>query len=402
MTSIKIADRLNRIEQSASSLASQKARAMRAEGRDVIALSAGEPDFATPEHVIDAAFEAARQGQTRYTNAAGTPELKQAIIAKFKRENDLDYTEDEVMASTGGKQAIFNSLVATVEAGDEVIIPAPYWISYVDITKFAGGIPVIVPCAVENDFKLTPELLEASITPKTRWLILNSPSNPCGAVYSADDLRALADVLVRYPDIAIFSDDIYEHIIYDDFEFATIAAVAPELKDRTVTMNGASKVYAMTGWRMGYCGAPATLVKQMTKLQQQTTGCASAISQAAAVAALSGPQDFVQERTARFQERRDMVVSMINQARGLKCPVPKGAFYVFPSCADLIGKKTPDGKVIETDQDLTLYFLESEGVAVVHGGAYGMSPFFRISFAASDDELREACERIQRACASLI
>lgn len=402
MTSIKIADRLTRIEQSASSLASQKARAMRAEGRDVIALSAGEPDFATPDHVIDAAFEAARNGQTRYTNAAGTPELKQAIIKKFKHENGLEYSEDEVMASTGGKQVIFNSLVATVEEGDEVIIPAPYWISYVDITKFAGGVPVVVPCPVENDFKMTPEVLEESITPKTKWLVLNSPSNPCGAVYSADDLRELADVLLKYPDIMIFSDDIYEHIIYDGFQFATIAAVEPELKERTVTMNGASKVFAMTGWRMGYCGASAPLVKQMTKLQQQTTGCASSISQAAAVAALSGPQDFVQERTNRFQERRDMVVSMINQARGLKCPVPKGAFYVFPSCADLIGKKTPGGKVIETDQDLTMYFLESEGVAVVHGGAYGLSPFFRISFASSDDELRDACERIQRACASLV
>lgn len=402
MTNIKIADRLNRIEQSASSLASQKARAMKAEGRDVIALSAGEPDFATPEHVIEAAFQAARAGQTRYTNAAGQPEVKQAIIDKFKRENGLEYTQDEVMVSNGGKQVIFNALVATVEEGDEVIIPAPYWISYVDITKFAGGVPVVVPCPVENDFKLTPEALEAAITPRTKWLVINSPSNPCGAVYDADDLRALADVLARYPDIAIFSDDIYEHIIYDGFKFATIAAVAPELKERTVTMNGASKVFAMTGWRMGYCGANKDLVKQMTKLQQQTTGCASSISQAAATAALNGPQDFVGERSMKFQDRRDLVVSMINQTRGLKCPVPKGAFYVFPDCSELMGKKTPDGKVIETDQDLTLYFLESEGVAVVHGGAYGLSPFFRISFAASDDDLREACERIQRACAALV
>lgn len=402
MTNIKIADRLNRIEQSASSLASQKARAMKAEGRDVIALSAGEPDFATPDHVIEAAFQAARAGQTRYTNAAGQPEVKQAIIDKFKRENGLEYTQDEVMVSNGGKQVIFNALVATVEEGDEVIIPAPYWISYVDITKFAGGVPVVVPCPVENDFKLTPEALEAAITPRTKWLVINSPSNPCGAVYDADDLRALADVLARYPDIAIFSDDIYEHIIYDGFKFATIAAVAPELKERTVTMNGASKVFAMTGWRMGYCGANKDLVKQMTKLQQQTTGCASSISQAAATAALNGPQDFVGERSMKFQDRRDLVVSMINQTRGLKCPVPKGAFYVFPDCSELMGKKTPDGKVIETDQDLTLYFLESEGVAVVHGGAYGLSPFFRISFAASDDDLREACERIQRACAALV
>lgn len=402
MTNIKIADRLNRIEQSASSLASQKARAMKAEGRDVIALSAGEPDFATPDHVIEAAFQAARAGQTRYTNAAGQPEVKQAIIDKFKRENGLEYTQDEVMVSNGGKQVIFNALVATVEEGDEVIIPAPYWISYVDITKFAGGVPVVVPCPVENDFKLTPEALEAAITPRTKWLVINSPSNPCGAVYDADDLRALADVLARYPDIAIFSDDIYEHIIYDGFKFATIAAVAPELKERTVTMNGASKVFSMTGWRMGYCGANKDLVKQMTKLQQQTTGCASSISQAAVTAALNGPQDFVGERSMKFQDRRDLVVSMINQTRGLKCPVPKGAFYVFPDCSELMGKKTPDGKVIETDQDLTLYFLESEGVAVVHGGAYGLSPFFRISFAASDDDLREACERIQRACAALV
>lgn len=306
------------------------------------------------------------------------------------------------MVSTGGKQVIFNALVATVEEGDEVIIPAPYWISYVDITKFAGGVPVIVPCPVENDFKLTPEALEAAITPKTRWLVINSPSNPCGAVYDADDLRGLADVLLKYPDVAIFSDDIYEHIIYDGFEFETIAAVAPELKERTVTMNGASKVFAMTGWRVGYCGANKDLVKQMTKLQQQTTGCASSIGQAALTAALNGPQDFVAKQSAKFQERRDLVVSMINQTRGLKCPVPKGAFYVFPDCSELIGKKTPDGKVIETDQDLTLYFLESEGVAVVHGGAYGLSPFFRISFAASDDDLRESCERIQRACAALV
>lgn len=402
MTDIKIAERLNRIEQSASSVASQKARAMRAEGRDVIALSAGEPDFPTPEHVIEAAFEAARRGETRYTNAAGTPELKQAIVAKFRRENDLDYTEDEVMAGNGGKQIIFNALVATIEDGDEVIIPAPYWISYVDITVFAGGKPVIIPCSVENDFKLTPEALEAAITPRTRWLVLNSPSNPCGAVYTSEDLRGLADVLVRHPNVAIFTDDIYEHIVYDGFEFSTIAAVAPELKDRTITMNGASKVYAMTGWRMGYCGGPVELIKPMTKLQQQTTGCASSISQAAAVAALTGPQHFVEERASRFQSRRDLVVSMINQARGLNCPVPKGAFYVFPSCADLIGKKTPEGKTIESDQDLTLYFLESEAVAVVHGAAYGLSPFFRISFASSDDDLREACERIQRACAALV
>ena len=401
MSTIKIADRIKRIEASASSVASQKARVMKAEGKDVIALSAGEPDFPTPAHVIEAAFEAAKAGDTRYTNAAGTPALKQAVIAKFKRENGLSYSMDEVMVGSGGKQLLFDALVATVEEGDEVIIPAPYWISYVDHVKFAGGTPVIVPTTVANDFKLTPADLEAAITPNTRWLVLNSPSNPSGAVYDKQDLKGLAEVLLRHPHVAIFSDDIYEHIIFDGAEFSTIAAVEPALKDRTVTMNGASKVYSMTGWRIGYCGGPAPLIKEMTKLQQQITGSNSSVSQAAALAALKGPQDFVPKNTKSFQERRDLVVSMINQAKGLKCPTPKGAFYVFPSCAALIGKKTPDGKVIETDTDLVLYFLESEGVAVVQGAAYGMSPFFRISYAASEEELRSACERIQRACAAL-
>ena len=323
------------------------------------------------------------------------------MIDKFKRENGLSYSMDEVMVGSGGKQLLFDALVATVEEGDEVIIPAPYWISYVDHVKFAGGTPVIVPTTVANDFKLTPADLEAAITPNTRWLVLNSPSNPSGAVYDKQDLKGLAEVLLRHPHVAIFSDDIYEHIIFDGAEFSTIAAVEPALKDRTVTMNGASKVYSMTGWRIGYCGGPAPLIKEMTKLQQQITGSNSSVSQAAALAALNGPQDFVPKNTKSFQERRDLVVSMINQAKGLKCPTPKGAFYVFPSCAALIGKKTPDGKVIETDTDLVLYFLESEGVAVVQGAAYGMSPFFRISYAASEEELRSACERIQRACAAL-
>lgn len=401
MSKIKIADRLTRIEPSASSVASQMARTMKAEGRDVIALSAGEPDFPTPEHVIEAAFAAAKRGETRYTNAAGTPELKKAVIEKFKRENGLTYSMDEVMVGSGGKQLIFDALVATVDVGDEVIIPAPYWISYVDHTKFAGGTPVIVPCSAAAGFKLSPAALEAAITPRTRWLILNSPSNPSGAVYTADELKGLAEVLLRHPDVAIFSDDIYEHILFDGAKFATIAAVEPRLFDRTVTMNGASKVYSMTGWRIGYCGGPAPLLKEMAKLQQQITGSNSSLSQAAALAALTGPQDFVAERTKKFEERRDLVVSMINQVTGLQCAVPKGAFYVFPSCAALIGKRTPDGKVIETDKDLVMYFLESEGVAVVHGAAYGLSPFFRISFAASEDDLRQACERIQRACAAL-
>lgn len=402
MDNVKIAARLNRIEQSASSLVSQRARELKAAGKDIVTLSSGEPDFPTPDHVIDAAFAAARAGQTRYTNAAGTPELKRAIIEKFKREDGLEYAENEVMASNGGKQVIFNSMVATVEPGDEVIVTAPYWISYVDLIKFGGGTPVIVPCGVEDDFKLTPTALSEAITPATRWLMLNSPSNPSGAVYSADDLAGLADVLRGHPQIMVFCDDIYQHIIYDGQEFATMAQVAPDLRDRIVTMNGVSKAYSMTGWRIGYCGAPAPLIKQMTKLQQQTTGSICALSQAAAVAALSGPQDYVRARTAEFESRRDLVVSMINQAPGLSCSTPKGAFYVFPSCAALIGKTTPDGQVIESDQDLVNYFLDSEGVAAVHGAAYGLSPFFRISFATSEAELRDACERIQRACAALV
>lgn len=402
MDTVKIAARLNRIEQSASSLVSQRARELKAAGKDIVTLSSGEPDFPTPDHVIDAAFAAAQAGQTRYTNAAGTPELKRAIIEKFKREDGLEYAENEVMASNGGKQVIFNSMVATVEPGDEVIVTAPYWISYVDLIKFGGGTPVIVPCGVEDDFKLTPMALREAITPATRWLMLNSPSNPSGAVYSADDLAGLADVLREHPQVMVFCDDIYQHIIYDGQKFATMAQVAPDLKDRIVTMNGVSKAYSMTGWRIGYCGAPAPLIKQMTKLQQQTTGSICALSQAAAVAALSGPQDYVAARTAEFESRRDLVVSMINQAPGLSCPTPKGAFYVFPSCAALIGKKTPDGQVIESDKDLVNYFLDSEGVAVVHGAAYGLSPFFRISFATSEAELRDACERIQRACAALV
>jgi aspartate aminotransferase len=305
------------------------------------------------------------------------------------------------MTGNGGKQILYNAMLATIEEGDEAIIPAPYWIAYVDLVMLAGGTPVMVKCPVENDFKLTADALEAAITPRTRWLILNSPSNPSGAVYTAQELREIADVLVRHPHVAVLSDDMYEHILYDGATFATIAKVAPELKDRTITVNGVSKVYAMTGWRIGYCGGPAPLIKEMVKLQQQTTGSTCSVAQAAAVAAITGPQDFVKPRTESFRQRRDLVVSMINQARGLSCPVPAGAFYVFPSCADLIGKKTPDGKVIENDTDLVMYFLESEGVAVVQGAAYGLSPFFRISFAASEDELIQACERIQRACAEL-
>lgn len=402
MSTIKIADRMSRIQQSASSVATQRARLLRAEGHDVVTLSVGEPDFPTPEHIIDAAAAGAKRGETRYTHAAGTPALKQAIVDKFKRENGLEYTLDEVMVSSGGKQVIFDAIISTIERDDEVIVPAPYWISYIDHVKFAGGTPVVVECSEQNDFKLTPDQLEAAITDKTRWLIINSPSNPSGAVYSEDDLKALGEVLLRHANVAILCDDIYEHILYDGHKFATLAAAEPRLFDRTVTMNGVSKAYSMTGWRIGYCGGPAYLLKEMTKLQQQVTGSNSAVSQAAALAALTGPQDFVAERTQKFQERRDLVVSMINQAKGLSCNTPKGAFYVFPNCAELMGKKTPDGKVIENDTDLVMYFLETEHVAVVQGAAYGLSPFFRISFATSDEELIKGCERIQRACAALV
>jgi len=402
MSTIKIADRMSRIQQSASSVATQRARLLRAEGHDVVTLSVGEPDFPTPEHIIDAAAAGAKRGETRYTHAAGTPALKQAIVDKFKRENGLEYSIDEVMVSSGGKQVIFDAIISTIERDDEVIVPAPYWISYIDHVKFAGGTPVVVECSEQNDFKLTPDQLEAAITDKTRWLIINSPSNPSGAVYSEDDLKALGEVLLRHENVAILCDDIYEHILYDGHKFATLAAAEPRLFDRTVTMNGVSKAYSMTGWRIGYCGGPAYLLKEMTKLQQQVTGSNSAVSQAAALAALTGPQDFVAERTQKFQERRDLVVSMINQAKGLNCNTPKGAFYVFPNCAELMGKKTPDGKVIENDTDLVMYFLETEHVAVVQGAAYGLSPFFRISFATSDEELIKGCERIQRACAALV
>ncbi len=402
MSTIKIANRMSRIQQSASSVATQRARLLRAEGHDVVTLSVGEPDFPTPDHIIDAAAAGAKRGETRYTHAAGTPALKQAIVDKFKRENGLEYTLDEVMVSSGGKQVIFDAIISTIEQGDEVIVPAPYWISYIDHVKFAGGTPVVVKCSEQNDFKLTPDQLDSAITSKTRWLIINSPSNPSGAVYSEDDLKALGEVLLRHPQVAILCDDIYEHILYDGHKFATIAAAEPRLFDRTVTMNGVSKAYSMTGWRIGYCGGPAYLLKEMTKLQQQVTGSNSAVSQAAALAALTGPQDFVKERTQKFQDRRDLVVSMINQAKGLSCDTPKGAFYIFPNCAELIGKKTPEGKVIENDTDLVMYFLETEHVAVVQGAAYGLSPFFRISFATSDEELIKGCERIQRACAALV
>ena len=396
-----VADRLSAVKPSATIAVSQKARDLADAGRDIISLGAGEPDFDTPAHIIEAAKQALDDGMTRYTAVNGIPELQDAIIAKFKRDNDLDYTRDEIHVSCGGKPVIFNAMMATVNHGDEIIIPAPYWVSYPDIPAFFGGKSVIVDCPAENGFKMSPEQLEAAITPKTKWLILCSPSNPTGAGYTRDDLKALADVLLRHEHVWVFSDDIYEHLVYDDFEFSTIAQVEPKLKSRTCTMNGMSKAYCMTGWRVGFAGGPVELIKAMTKVQSQSISHTAAVSQSASVAALNGPQDFIAEHNKIFKERRDLVVSMLNQATGLSCPTPEGAFYVYPSCAGLIGKKTPGGKVIENDEDFVTYVLEEEGVAAVHGAAFGLSPHFRISYATATDLLEDACQRIQRACAAL-
>ena len=374
---------------------------MKADGVDVIALSAGEPDFDTPDNIKEAAIKAIRDGVTKYTDPDGTPALKKAICAKFKRENGLDYTPSQVHVAPGGKPVIFNALLATLSPGDEVLIPAPYWVSYPDMALLAGGEPVIVPTRAEDGFRLNPEALEAAITPRSKWLILNSPSNPTGAAYSAADLKGIAEVLLRHPQVWVLTDDMYEHLLYDDFKFSTIAEVEPALYDRTLTMNGVSKAYAMTGWRIGYAAGPEPLIKAMGKVISQTTSNPSSISQAAAVEALNGPQDFIRERAAHFERRRDLVVSMLNQASGLTCAKPEGAFYVYPSCEGLIGRKTGTGKVIETDEDFAKALLAAEAVAVVHGAAFGLSPFFRISYATSTDMLEEACTRIQRFCASL-
>lgn len=395
---INTAGRMRRIVASPSTMAAQRARELKAQGQDIVTLTTGEPDFPTPDHVIEAAYKAMRAGQTRYTTVSGTADLKAAIIDKFRRENGLAYAADEIMVGAGGKQILFNAFMATVEAGVEVVIPAPYWISYPEIVQLAGGSPVFVACDAASGFKLTPAQLEAAITPKTRWLVINQPSNPSGVVYSADELKALGAVLERHPHVAVMCDDIYEHILYDGRTFATLAQVCPSLKDRIVTLNGASKTYAMTGWRIGYCGAPKALVAEMIKLQSQSTAAACSISQAAAVAALNGPQGFVAERTAAFEARRGLVVSMLNQAKGLTCRSPEGAFYVFPGCQALLGKRTPKGRLLETDRDVVIYLLDEAGVAVVQGSAYGMPGHFRISFATSEKDLVEACQRIQRAC----
>ena len=396
-----IAERLSRIKPSPTIDVTQKARDLKAEGRDVIGLGAGEPDFDTPAHIIEAAKAAMDRGETRYTAVAGTPELRQAICDKFKRENGLDYTPDQITVGCGGKQIIFNAFMATLDAGDEVIIPAPYWVSYPDIALLAEGKPVVVPCPAEGGFRMRPEDLERAITPKTKWLILNSPSNPSGAAYTEAETKALTDVLMKHPQVWVLTDDIYEHIVYDGFTFVTPAQVEPGLMDRTLTLNGVSKAYCMTGWRVGYAGGPVELIKAMNKVQSQSTTHTSSISQAGAVAALNGPTDFLARNTAIFEERRDLVVGMLNQAKGLSCPTPEGAFYVYPSCAGAIGRTAPEGKTIATDDDFVGCLLDAEGVAVVQGAAFGLSPHFRVSYATSTEVLEEACARIQRFCAAL-
>ncbi len=396
-----LADRLKLIKPSPTIAVTTKAQELKAAGRNVIGLGAGEPDFDTPVNIQDAAVKAIRGGETKYTAVDGTPALKQAIVAKFKRENGLDYKPNQITVGTGGKQVLYNALVATLNRGDEVIIPAPYWVSYPDMVCLAEGTPVAVQCGENNGFKLTPEALEAAITPKTKWLILNSPSNPTGAAYSRAELKALTDVLVKHPHVWVMTDDMYEHLVYDGFEFSTVAQIEPRLYDRTLTVNGVSKAYCMTGWRIGYAGGPAELIKAMAMIQSQSTSNPSSISQAASVEALNGPQDFIPRNNEAFKARRDLVVEMLNQAPGIRCPRPEGAFYVFPSCAGTIGKKTPDGKTIRTDEDFVTYLLESEGVAVVQGSAFGLTPYFRISYATSTEALKEACTRIQRACKAL-
>ncbi len=392
---------LARVKPSPTLAVTARARELKREGRDIIGLGAGEPDFDTPENVKEAAIAAIRRGETKYTDVDGIPELKQAIAGKFKRENELDYTSNQIHVAPGGKSVIYNAFLATLSAGDQVIIPAPYWVSYPDMVLLAGGEPVVVTCPEADGFRLTAAALEAAITPRTRWLLINSPSNPTGAAYSAAELEALAQVLRRYPDVWVLTDDIYEHLTYGDYRFVTIGQVAPDLMDRILTVNGVSKAYAMTGWRIGYAGGPKPLIDLMRKVAGQTTTNPASISQWAAVEALNGPQDFLTERAAAFERRRDLVVSMLNQATGLRCARPDGAFYVYPSIEGLIGKRTPAGREITSDGVFAAELLDAEGVAVVQGEAFGLSPYFRISYATSDDLLEDACGRIQRFCASL-
>jgi len=396
-----IADALSRVKPSATIAVSQKARELKAKGRDVIGLGAGEPDFDTPDNIKNAAIEAIRRGETKYPPVSGIAPLREAIAAKFKRENNLDYKPEQTIVGTGGKHILFNAFMATLNPGDEVVIPTPYWVSYPEMVVICGGTPVFAETTIENGFKLTAEAIEKAITPRTKWLLMNSPSNPSGAAYTREELRLVADVLLRHPHVWVLTDDMYEHLTYGDFVFTTIAEVEPALYDRTLTMNGVSKAYAMTGWRIGYAAGPLQLIKAMDMIQGQQTSGSCTIAQWASVEALNGPQDFVTRNKAIFQNRRDLVVSMLNQANGIDCPVPEGAFYVYPSCAKLIGKKTPQGKVIQTDEDFVSELLEAEAVAIVHGSAFGLGPNFRISYAASEEQLEEACRRIQRFAASL-
>ena len=397
------ADRLSRISPSPTVAVTAKANELKAAGRDVIGLGAGEPDFDTPANIVAAANKALAEGKTRYVAPAGIIELRKAICEKLKRDNDLTYTPDQIAVGCGGKQTIYNAMTASLNPGDEVIIPAPYWVSYPDITALFEGVPVFVNCPQENNFKLTPDQLRDAITPKTKWLILNSPSNPTGSGYTEADLKALADVLMEPENqhVWVMTDDMYEYLVYDGFEFKTIAQVEPKLFDRTLTLNGLSKAFCMTGWRLGYAAGPTDLIKAMNMLQSQSATSATTFVQWAGVEALNGPQDFIAENNKAFVERRDLVVGLINEIDGLECLTPEGAFYVYPSCAGLMGKKTPDGKAIETDEDLVSYLLEAEGVAAVHGAAFGLSPHFRISYATSNDLLIEACKRIKRACGAL-
>ncbi|MGO4834124.1 pyridoxal phosphate-dependent aminotransferase, partial [Rhizobiaceae sp. 2RAB30] len=391
-----LADALSRVKPSATIAVTQKARELKAKGRDVISLGAGEPDFDTPENVKEAAIAAIRRGETKYPPVSGIVPLREAIAQKFKRENNLDYRPEQTIVGTGGKQILFNAFMATLNPGDEVVVPTPYWVSYPEMVALCGGTAVFAETTIDNGFKLKPDVLEKAITPRTKWLVMNSPSNPSGAAYTADELKAIAEVLMRHPQVWILTDDMYEHLIYGDFVFKTIAEVQPALYERTLTMNGVSKAYAMTGWRIGYAAGPLALIKAMDMIQGQQTSGACTIAQWASVEALNGPQDFVVKNKAIFQGRRDLVVSMLNQARGISCPSPEGAFYVYPSCAGLIGKKTSAGKVIANDETFVGELLEAEGVAVVHGSAFGLGPNFRISYATSEALLEEACNRIQR------